>query len=589
MKTHCFAIVGLLAASLVTHSVTVAQNAGGEDGAKNSLTMKTERAIIFKDGFCLIVKQATGRTDENGDLVTDEVPDEAILGSFWAVPENANLNSMVASWIETEKTEKEQQDCSTMAELIKANQGRECSFQLPDDQNLQGTILKFLSRPEPAASRERSARMLASSSSGAWLNRQITTAGGDIFILRTDSGDMAIKIDEVRNLRIEQMEVTINRIEETQQRHKRLTFRTDRPNADVKLKIMYFRPGIRWIPTYRIQLTNQRFGNGDDRMKTAELTMQGEVVNEAEDLVDVPIHLVVGVPNFRFKGVASPMVLESKLRNVLQQAAPQLMSQQVQFSNAIMPPSSNDPGAAGGGGEVTLPATLDGSQAGNDLFVYKLKSTTIRKGERAGVSILSSTVGYRDVHTWEVTVPHTESHSPAGNQNSPLQLSENKVWRQIELVNSTKYPWTTGAAMFVDGDMPLAQELLTYTSPGGQTRVPVTIAVDVRGRLSDAETGREMNAVQWRGYEYAKVSGATSLMVFNRKSEPIELELTMRTGGKATSASDNGAIRLTPFRAEDWQQGGDPINNSSRIQWKTTIEPGESFSPKTDYEYLLRY
>jgi hypothetical protein len=40
---------------------------------------------------------------------------------------------------------------------------------------------------------------------------------------------------------------------------------------------MYFRPGIRWIPTYRVSLNDQK-----DK-KTATVSLQAELLNEAED------------------------------------------------------------------------------------------------------------------------------------------------------------------------------------------------------------------------------------------------------------------------------------------------------------------
>ena len=46
-------------------------------GAPEGLSFRTERAIVFKDGHVLLVKSAEGRTDDEGRLFTDEVPDFA--------------------------------------------------------------------------------------------------------------------------------------------------------------------------------------------------------------------------------------------------------------------------------------------------------------------------------------------------------------------------------------------------------------------------------------------------------------------------------------------------------------------------------
>jgi hypothetical protein len=169
-------------------------------------------------------------------------------------------------------------------------------------------------------------------------------------------------------------------------------------------------------------------------------------------------------------------------------------------------------------------------------------------------------------------------------------LSENKIWRQVELINDTDIPWTTGAAMFVDGLQPLAQEVLTYTSPGGICRVPVTVSVDLRGKIEDSETKRELNALRWRNYDYLRVDGKIESELANNKQEAVNVEVRLRFGGKSTSVSPDGTVTHHPYRAQDWTNGqGDTINNSTLIKWETKIEPGECFKPVVEYEFFMRH
>ena len=73
----------------------------------------------------------------------------------------------------------------------------------------------------------------------------------------------------------------------------------------------------------------------------------------------MPVDIVVGVPNFRFRETPSPLVLEATLRNALAEAAPQLCNgQQQPFSNAMYSQRSGEfrrnqakanAGAEGGG------------------------------------------------------------------------------------------------------------------------------------------------------------------------------------------------------------------------------------------------
>ena len=57
----------------------------------------------------------------------------------------------------------------------------------------------------------------------------------------------------------------------------------------------------------------------------------------------------------------------------------------------------------------------------------------------------------------------------------------------------------------MQGNQPLAQELLTYTSPKRAVRVPVTVSVDTRGTFEENETSRQPKALRWDGYDYFKI------------------------------------------------------------------------------------
>ena len=65
--------------------------------------------------------------------------------------------------------------------------------------------------------------------------------------------------------------------------------------------------------------------------------------------------------------------------------------------------------------------------------------------------------------------------------------------------------------------------------------------------------------------------------------------MRLRFGGKANAVSNEGKTKLEGFNPNDWSNnGGDPINNSSVVKWKTSVAPGECFKPTVDYEFYLR-
>lgn len=551
--------------------------------AESTLKTKTEKVIVFKDGFCMIVKSATATADANGEVHLDKVPDSAILGSFWARSENGRLISMTAGWRKAEVKRTKDELCQNRLEILLANKGRDCTIKLSKDQLLSGKIHEVLvtkTKVNPNTSRHSFRPQAAPDSS--ILHEQIT---GDTFILRAKDGDHLLRISQIQQLTIKDMKTTISKTIHEKKKHKRLTLKFDTPNKAQKIHIVYFRPGIRWIPTYRVNLLNTK------GKQEAELNLQAEILNEAEDLKNVPIDIVVGVPNFRFKNAVSPLILEATLRQTLVQAAPQLMNRGQQFSNAMYGQRSSEfrrdaarrsaesPGTA-------LPKELSG-KGNQDLFIYKLPPITLAKSQRCAVPIFTAKVPYKDIYTWDIQLKAPKTRN---NQGSPLTLSKNKVWHQIELQNTLKMPWTTGAAMIMSGQQPLAQELLTYTSPGDSVRIPVTVAVDVRGFTKFWEDNRTDKKTKWNGYYYAQIFNKAKLELCNHKNKTIKLEIKLSVGGKVTSASDSGSIKLMPYNAADWAHyhRQTNLNNSSQVKWSLDLKPGQVFKPTIDYHYFTR-
>ncbi len=581
----------------------------------SELVLTTERAIIFKDGYSLIIKHGVATTDADGEVFTDDVPDAAVLGSFWAVPDGGRLISMLAGWKETKDAQDKQMPCLLPIEILLANKGKLARVELHDKTFYSGVVqevlvdrtpaqltpaqweLLELTPPAPAA-KLKPAAMLASRAVRLAANpttseHTITSITGTNFILRTDEGDMLLPVADVRSVVVKDMQTTIGKTLTTSKKTKRLSFRFEAQEKKQALTILYFRPGMRWIPTYRVGLEDKK------GKQAADVALQAELLNEAEDFDDVPMDIVVGVPNFRFRTTPSPLVLEATLRNALAEAAPDLMNNSSNaLSNAMYSQRAGEfrrnqaqanPGAQG---EIQLPGELTAGGA-QDLFVYHLPKITLGKGDRIAVPIFSTGVPYRDLYTWDVHVTKSDNDAaPSGSgTKSPLALSKNEVWHQILLTNATNVPWTTGAAMIMQGNQPLAQELLTYTPPKDEVRVPVTVSVDTRGSLTEKEVGRELNKLQWDGHNYARIDKEIKLDLCNNKAIDIDAEITLRVGGKVDKVSDDGEVVLRAFDAADWVQyhGHPAVNNSSQVTWKVRLKPGQNFEPTVVYHHFTRH
>lgn len=592
-------VVAMLLAGLGQFELSTSQ---AQDSPPNQVRLKTEKIIVFKDGYTLVIKRGTATTDEDGEIFTSQVPDAAVLGSFWAVPVEGTMRFMNAGWETAESKEVREIPCTQVLDILEANQGKQCDLELEDKSVLSGEILRVLTQPTEVGVPTTWHADLGLSSieedpdglqNGAMLSHVMTSRQGTHFMLRHENGDQLLAISDVKKLTVRDMETTIKRTVTSTRREKRLTFGFDEANVEREIVVMYFRPGVRWIPTYRLEL-----GKADgDGNAMAKMSLQAELLNEAENFSEAEVDIVVGVPNFRFSGMPSPLSLERTLRNSLAQAAPLLSNQfgNNAMSNSLMsqqaPQVHIDNSFGGDSGSIQLPDELT-SVASQDLYIYHLPKISLEKGDRAAVPILSADVEYRDVFTWDIQLQQDDVavFDSRVAQQSPLQLSTNKIWRQIELANRTEMPWTTGAAMIMEGQQPLAQELLTYTSSGANCRVPVTVAVDLRGSVTESEIERKVNALNWSDHSYTRISQRASLRLVNRKSEAVDVEISLRLGGRVDSASDEGNVDINAFRAADWKRyRSDPsVNNSSTVSWTLKLEPGQTFEPTIDYHYYAR-
>lgn len=77
-----------------------------------------------------------------------------------------------------------------------------------------------------------------------------------------------------------------------------LRFHVAQRSASAPVRLSYVRSGIGWFPDYSITLD----GNG-----RAALTMRATLVDDGEDLRDTDVFFAVGVPNFAFGHVRSPL------------------------------------------------------------------------------------------------------------------------------------------------------------------------------------------------------------------------------------------------------------------------------------------
>ncbi len=582
---------------------------GANADAAKQLTIATERVVIFKDGYALFIKTASGTTDADGRLFTDQVPDGAVLGCFWATTDQQKTVGMSAEWVEktTEKTTTTA--CVTTVELLRANRGHKVVLVLAGDKtsSVSGNIVDVLDlpalppQPAPAGAIGRhpewisSARLQEAAENPFAEPFELVPRGGQLVAIDIDQGRLVLPVVQVMTVAGTDLVTTMVRRTQQTVRSKRLGFDLgkDAANRKATLRILYFSEGLRWIPTYRIS------GNFEDK---ADISLQGELINETEDISDAAVDLVVGVPNFRFKTTVSPLTLESTLRQALASADPSLRNNA--YSQVMM--NQNSAGAVSDvrdTGAAALSMAPELSAGGQqDLFVYGAKHLALKKGARATLPLWQSTAAMRHFYTFDIPVVRDPQSGASyrsgddddnGNRNraarSPLRLAEHQVWHKFELNNTSPVPWTTGAALIIRDTLPIGQDLLAYTPVGATSLLPVTVAIDMCGDYAEQELARQQGALVWDRTTYALIRKRVTITVRNLRKQPSLTRVSVGLGGKAEVISDDGRIQLNDYRSEDWKDHGNrEVNNHSDLSWELTLDAGATKTLTCEFGFYLR-
>ncbi len=366
----------------------------------------------------------------------------------------------------------------------------------------------------------------------------------------------------------------------------------DKAGQEVTLSIMYFRSGFRWVPTYRIE---------ERAADKVSLSLQAEIINDAENLDNTQIDLVVGVPNIKFSDMRSPLALESAMRAAYSGGYANSARRRydndlgnlnnANFSNSIQAQAIMEPADFGDAGGASADsqewtARFDAGSQQMDLFVYKAGRLSVGKGGRATLPLWTSDAAKKDIFGVDFDV---QRNSYAENATD-ARIVHNKVWRYMTLQNASPVPWTTGPALMMRENFPVAQDLMTYTAPGRAVRLPVTVATNVTATHSEKELERTPGAKFFNLHSYTSIRKLSTVKVVNSSTEVATVEVSFSSGGKADQVSDGGTAIVSDFHSGDWDYAhGDlsALNNHSNVTWTLTLQPGETKEVTARFSYLV--
>jgi hypothetical protein len=202
-----------------------------------------------------------------------------------------------------------------------------------------------------------------------------------------------------------------------------------------------------------------------------------------------------------------------------------------------------------------------GGAAATDYTVYTKEDLTLRRGEKAILTLFTRKIRYSHIYHW----------------NLPARMTHSLVLR-----NSTDSAWTTGPCLALSNGRPLSEDLLKYTPKGAGGELPVTAAINIAHSKTEREIDRKLKAhhVPHNTY-YDLVTLEGELRLHNYEKRTVEIVVTNPVPGKPLTATDNGDPQTDPTKLKLEQREG-------TISWRVKLEPGERKTLTYKYERYVR-
>jgi hypothetical protein len=197
-----------------------------------------------------------------------------------------------------------------------------------------------------------------------------------------------------------------------------------------------------------------------------------------------------------------------------------------------------------------------------DYTVYTKENLTLRRGEKAILTLFTRKIRYSHIYHW--SPPGTMTHS-------------------LVLHNATDTAWTTGPCLVMSDGRLLSEDLLGYTPKGAVGELPVTTAINIAHTKAERETERKLNAhsVPHNNVYFDLVTLDGELKLHNYEKRTVEIVISNPVPGKPLAASDGGTLQTDPTKLKLDEREG-------TVTWRVKLEPGERKSLTYQYERYVR-
>jgi len=561
--------------------------------AAASADFKVSSVMVFKNGYGF-VEEAGDVSLTEGWFDVPEVP-QASFGLLWlgAAKEGLDVDRAV-----TEVTDESvSADADTLDEIIVANEGATVHVTVSKsggEDSYAGKLARpvFSQRnPQPYPGYPGPTSSFAVP--GPTVPPPPVPYSIEYVVLDTDNGTVLVPRSRVQDITFESPP-TRTRSETRQTAKMRARVVSDgRPAAgDIPVTLTYMRKGISWLPSYGVMLGPEG---------KARVRLDGTLINDVADLEGSSVGLIVGVPNFILQDMLSPTSVRMTwegLSPYFSQGGPpggggysQLMvSQMANVAGPRMGEGGMMPGM-GGPGPNPMEGFDTGSGAQEDLFVYSVKDVTLPRGGRGLFRVWDQDATYEDVYLLTLEDDFATIQQAVSERISDLDLARAlqrpRVWHAARLTNTSDGPWTTGAAAISSvagarAGVPVGQSLMTFTSPGQNVDLKLTVAPDVTAQRNEVEVKREINALRTWNREWNRVTLNGQIELTNSRSEPARVIVRRRLVGAFTEVSEGGVQSVVATSAYS-------VNPLSEVEWDLSVPAGGKTSVHFGYQVYVSY
>lgn len=497
--------------------------------------LKAVQVNVFKNGTYFIAKEGNVNVKKSTSII--ELPDNALLGTYWLSTSKDNKITKVSFQNDTIKKTKTPQNFN---DIFKGTVGKKVHFTYaPGDgktvKEISGTLVGFYETSNIAKIKLNDSKITYFPVSSMV---EFTIEDADAGLLSVDS---LVRVGKV-------------------------TFEKQANAAD--LRLVYMQSGIQWFPSYLVRILNDN---------EVQLEMKALVENYAEDIENADLTLTVGNPQFYYESSIDPICqdyltyLYDKTSGISTrvpiQAQSYMNSNSFVSTDFISDESSFYP--------VSEYAT-DGEKT-NDLYMYKLGNVSISKRSKTSFQIFSAKISYKDVYEVNLNdVVRYANNSYIGND--PEKRFD--VYHSIKLNNTTTFPFTTASAFILnENQQPLAQDRLKYTPVNASVSLQLSKAGDVVVKNKEEEVSKEDNVKKIGKTYYNKVTIKGSIQIENLQAKKILLSIKKNLFAKITEVSDNGKYE------KSGKYSG--LNPSTDINWEISFGAGESKTITYVYEVYV--